>query len=174
MLQEELDSLSDSVQLCLHCGLCCMGYFHDRANINNDFDQLLAQEMGATILEDPDSKRYFALPCPKFEGKCSIYPERPSVCENHKCDLLQSLNNGELGLEKAKHISNEMKELCVFLDQALNMLQPEDKIRQFEGRFTILFSSEDIVQIKKKYPHLFLKYALYLRLKEHYFYARNE
>ena len=167
--QEEQIVRSEGAQLCLHCGLCCKGYFHSQAIINNEEDLNLAKNMGASIVEYTDNKQYFQLPCPKFNEKCSIYPYRPSVCENHQCDLLKRVLEGEIGLEKAINISSEMKKLCTTLDQVLDTLS----VGTLRKRFSTLFTSKDATMREKKYADLMLTYAAYQLLKNKYFYQEQ-
>jgi hypothetical protein len=171
MKSEEMSTKSLGVELCLHCGLCCKGYFHHHAVICNENDRLIAVDMGATVVEYPDSKECFLLPCPKFDGKCSVYPNRPSVCEKHQCDLLQSVNAEEIGLEKAKKITDEMKALCTFLDDSLDELASNTDTRAILLRFRPLFESDS--DMRKKHPLVFLKYSAYLVLKSKYFYKEK-
>ncbi len=172
--EEDKLEMTDSVQLCLHCGLCCTAYFHEGAKIYTKEDLEWAKKLGVLILEKSDGTCSFALTCPKFDGKCSVYPDRPSVCEEHKCDLLKNVGIGNISLAKAIKISDEMKELCLSLEQALDALIPNSLASQsLITRFQAFHSSGDAVQMQKKYPHLFLKYAVYLRLRNKYFYHKK-
>jgi len=163
-------ALSKGVQLCLHCGLCCMGYFHPRAVINNSHDLFFAKKMGAKTVIDKNNQQLFDLPCPAFDGKCTCYPERPSVCENHQCELLKSVNTEQIDLDKAINISEKMKSLCVSLDQELMNLNIKTQTKCFTKRFKPLFASNKYINIRNQYPDLFLKYATYMVLKNRYFY----
>jgi hypothetical protein len=102
-----------------------------------------------------------------------VYPDRPSVCESHQCNLLQGVNSVEISLEKAKHISDQMKELCEFLDNGLNIVAPNADTKCIRIRFQPLFSSDEGEKKRKSHPHLFLKYAVYLKLKNDYFYKEE-
>lgn len=161
---------NDGLELCLHCGLCCLGYFHRGAVINNEKDFLLAQKMGAYTKVDKNNQQWFTLPCPKFDGKCSVYPERPSVCESHQCELLKSVKTGKIELEKSKSVCDEMKGICTYLDSSLNTVVSHKGTSCFSDRFEILFTLNDQPDIQKKHPKLFLKYAAYMVLKNRYFY----
>jgi len=159
--------LTENNQLCLHCGLCCMGYFHSQAIINNEEDLNIAKLMGASIIKDSDNKQYFEHPCPKFDSKCTIYPDRPSVCENHECGLFNDVKYGKIKLEKAIKITNEMKMLCKTLDEALVNLPYTGSLKT---RFSTLLTSKETIITKKEYPKLMLKYAAFQLLKNKYFY----
>lgn len=167
-IQDNTIFLEESVQLCVHCGLCCMGYFHEYAVINNNHDLILVYKMGARSSIDKNGRQIFSLPCPKYDNKCTVYPERPSVCENHQCELLKSVKDKRITLEKAKHISDEMKKLCTSLEKELDNLVPNKDTHCLRTRFKPLFASGDTA--KKNNPHIFLNYAAYVVLKNRYFY----
>lgn len=166
MNKKDNEILCESSQLCLHCGLCCMGYFHNKAIINNDEDLSIAKQMGASIIEYSDNKQYFEHPCPKFDVKCTIYPDRPSACENYKCDLLKNVEEGKIEFEKAITIVDEMKMLCKTLDNGLDPLSSTGTLRK---RFSMLLTSKSTAIKEKKHPTLMLNYATFMMLKDKYF-----
>ena len=163
--------------LAMECNCVCIVDYAVRGtsmleHIYNRDDFVLVKEMGATLSEQ-NGEQFFALSCPKFEGKCSVYPNRPSVCEAHQCDLLKSVNKEEIDLGKAKKISDEMKTLCTELDHARHLLTPNDKTQEISSRFGRLFASKESFELQKKHPEVFVKYAAYRVLKHRYFYHED-
>src|SRR5512137_1768828 len=102
-----------TADLCMACGLCCIGVVHSRALL--DADELeAAHELGlrVDVFEDGTG---FHLPCPQYrEGKCASYQRRPRVCANYQCELLQRCLEGQVTLEEALSL----------IAQARTMLDP--------------------------------------------------
>ena len=168
------DGIMDAgTALCLHCGLCCQGVFHTMVKIRNDEDKRLALQMGASLM-DHEEKLWFRLPCPAFDGKCTIYPNRPSTCELHKCNLLRSVQSGDTGLEKAFSVSDEIKKLIEDLDIAFLKMEKHTTTKEISLRFHRLFSSQPEMLkdpiFKKENGQFLANYTAYGILKKKYFY----
>jgi Fe-S-cluster containining protein len=108
------DSLQRGQDLCLSCGLCCDGTIFSTVEIDNpetiqryksagiDFD--IANEV-------TDGKQRFRQPCAAFAaGCCKIYPDRPLVCRNFKCDLLKAYMENEIDFFAASEIVKKVKD----------------------------------------------------------------
>ena len=121
-----------------------------------------------------NGETWFRLPCPVFDGSCSVYPLRPTVCGSHKCNLLKSVEKNTIPLEKAKAVSDEMKALCQHIDMMLDELTGISETREIILRFHRLFSeNSDTVRdkkFKKKYSSLLIKYAAYRTVLKKYYY----
>ncbi len=165
--------IDDGITLCLHCGLCCQGVFHTMVKIRNDEDKQLALQMGTSLM-DHEEKLWFRLPCPVFHGKCTIYPNRPSTCEIHKCNLLRNVQSGDTSLEKALSVSDEIKKLIECLDKALLKIEGFTETREISLRFHRLFASQpEILKdpvFKKENGRLLADYTAFRILKKRYFY----
>ncbi len=170
---KENEIMDDGTALCLHCGLCCLGAFHTMAKIRNDEDKQLALQMGASLMEY-EEKLWFRLPCPVYQDKCTIYPSRPSTCEIHKCNLLKSVESGDIGLEKALSVSDEIKNLIERLDKALLKIEGFTETKEISLRFHRLFASQpEILKdpvFKKENGRLLADYIAFGILKKRYFY----
>lgn len=167
------EEYNEGLDLCLSCGMCCMGYFHVGAILNDEYDLKLANQMGVDILKNKENEQFISLPCIKFDGKCSIYPERPSVCGNHQCDLLKNLKEKKINLGKAKDICIQMKNLCSELHTELDIINSNDQSRTIVERFKPFFRLEKSY-LRKQNPDLFLKYASFIVLKNRYFYKEKD
>lgn len=160
--------LSDGTKLCLECGLCCTGIFHDRAILYTKEDKKCAETFGATFVFQ-DNKEWFRLPCPVYEGKCSIYPNNPSVCQKHECNLLKSVSSQKIELEKAIKVVHEMKEIIQNIENDLKTFSFETDKKEMTFLFKHFFDSIPKTE-RKNFGNLLKEYASFLHLKKKYFY----
>lgn len=165
----------DGELLCKECGLCCEGVFHSYAYSKCEEDEVIAAKAGIPIvMHQKENTKVFLLPCPVYNNICTIYPDRPSVCINHQCDLLKALLHGSIHHDKAKEIVIKMKKLLNgFLPELkketnnASTNNPMELIRQMsEG----LEDGEDCDHFKRKNKELYLKYGLFLKMRKQYFY----
>jgi len=94
-LATKLAAQRDS-EICVMCGFCCDGTLFDRASARRDSAESLVN-IGLSITAMRAGKgAAFRLPCPHFEGKCSIYTSwRPHVCGAFRCRLLRDVDSGK-------------------------------------------------------------------------------
>jgi hypothetical protein len=97
-------------RLCLSCGLCCDGTLFELARAKPD-ERPHLQDLGLGYIEDSDGRTGFRQPCPAFEGCCSVYEARPSVCRRFRCNLLAKVIEGALPIEEAEGIVETAKGL---------------------------------------------------------------
>jgi len=168
----------DPETLCKECGLCCEGVFHTFAYLYNDEDISIAKKANIPIEFNTDAKsNVFTLGCPAFNGLCSIYPERPSVCSKHKCNLLKSVINHDIILNNALKKVSEIKNI-------LNVILPI--LKKYTGNHTsnkpeyLLSKILDNLEnqstrdnFKKENKTLFMKYGIFYFIKEKYFYKSS-
>lgn len=170
-------SEKDGQKLCLSCGLCCMGAFHTMAYIANDRDKHIANNFRG-VLFSQNNKLWFRLPCPVFDKKCTVFTERPSTCEKHQCNLLKSLLEKKITLEKSINLVKKMKPLFLELTQQLDKIVGKEETKEIELRFYRMFSKykNDMEQLefRKKNEKLLLNYAVFSFLKKKYFYLDNQ
>ena len=85
--------------LCIECGLCCNGALFDYGPLADDEVEEM-REAGLTILED-NKKFGFGLPCPQIDGAvCQVYDKRPQTCRAFRCEVLKSVEAGDLAYEE--------------------------------------------------------------------------
>jgi len=159
---------SDGTKLCLECGLCCTGVFHNRALIYTEKDKVCAKEFNADFIFQ-NEQEWFKLPCPVYEEKCTIYPKNPSVCQKHECNLLKSINNNEIKLEKAITVVHEMKKIINNIEydfKSFSFKTDEKEITFLFKQFFASISKEG----RKDFGNLLKEYATFLHLKKKYFY----
>lgn len=159
--------LTDGTKLCLECGLCCTGIFHERALIYTKIDKEYAEGFNADIILH-DGKECFKLPCPIYEGKCPIYPYNPSVCQKYECNLLKKVNDHHIDLEKAITVVNEMKQIIEKINYNFESLSFKMDTKQITVLFKHFFSS--IPNSKRKdFSSLLKEYTAFLYLEKKYF-----
>ncbi len=86
-------------QLCLACGLCCIGVVHSHAALSPD-ELDLARELGLRVDTFEDGVG-FHLPCPQHQGKCATYQRRPRACVDYQCELLVKYLDGQVTFEES-------------------------------------------------------------------------
>lgn len=168
MKNSENTILTDATKLCLECGLCCIGIFHSRAAIHTDQDRKYAKEINAELIFD-DNKEYFKLPCPAYDGKCSIYPHNPSVCQLHECDLLQKLKNKTIDLSESIAIVKEMKKTINVIGYDISSLAFKSDTNCISTIFN-QFLSSTIKEERKNYREFIMHYMTFFHLKKKRFY----
>ena len=99
-----------STDLCMVCGLCCLGIVHSHAALDtNELD--LARELALRVDVFEDGLG-FHLPCPQYQGdRCETYQRRPRACANYQCELLQRFLGGEVSLEDSLSLITQAKVL---------------------------------------------------------------
>jgi hypothetical protein len=80
----------DPSTLCLACGLCCNGAFHDLVLL--DEDELDGAARHHLPIAGNVPFHAFRLPCPRLDDvdhtRCTIYTERPGGCAAYTCATL--------------------------------------------------------------------------------------
>lgn len=172
------DNIIEGEALCKECGLCCKGIFHPYAILYTEQDISIAKNANIPIRFDKDDNRHvFALPCPVFDGKCSIYPDRPSVCPKHKCGLLEGVIHGTKTLENAQEKVESIKNILILLLPKLKRIShdiensyPRDLIKKIFENLKDKQAREEFKQTHKK---MLVEYGIFCILEEKYFYKKS-
>ncbi len=163
--------------LCKECGLCCQGVFHTFAYLYTEDDIKIVQKENINIHLNNENCKTFKLPCSVFDNLCSIYPERPSVCGKHKCNLLTSVIKEEIALNDAIKITEKIKYLLKKLLPELKALSKNDEINCSPALITIIFNNlEDGVsseKFKEENKKLLMNLGVFNFLQEKYFYKNK-
>ncbi len=164
-----------SEELCKACGLCCEGIFHSHAYIYSEEDRQFAQEMQVEIFYDDDEKiDAFPLPCPAFDKICTVYPSRPSVCQAHKCNLLNNLNSQKITFDQAMGTVDKMKNILKSLLPELKQIADDSfSNNPIFLRRKIIESFPDKIMsdaFKNKHKKLLMNYSLFIFLRATRFY----
>ncbi|MES2796083.1 MAG: hypothetical protein V4683_08965 [Bacteroidota bacterium] len=155
----DLKSLSD---ICVKCGMCCDGTLFERGTIVSAEDRELAISKNLEVIE-LRGKEFFKLPCPLFQGCCTIYDQdKPKVCSRFYCDPLKKVIDGELSLEvaheqvmKLLNLRNEIMTLVAEFEQFKNL-----NIFELQSEFDLIIQGSKPDELKK-YGIIILKLFLY-------------
>ena len=127
-------SLTDT--LCTRCGLCCDGSLFADVELANGDEASALEVMGLEIEDaDEDDSGLLVQPCGALQGKrCRIYPHRPDCCRTFACRLLQGVERGMVGVERANEKIAEalkriehVKELVVQLGTGAELLPLKER-----------------------------------------------
>lgn len=94
-------------EICVSCGFCCDHTIFDIVIIQKD------EFVGEKFTSDEimvEGERYFKLPCPYFDSKCTMYEGvKPKRCSEFRCELLKSVEHKELPRERAFNVISEIR-----------------------------------------------------------------
>lgn len=99
--------------ICLSCGFCCDSTLFDNATVKAGEKGNLPPKIEEKYFMN-ESGELFRLPCPYFDGKCTIYDQRkPQICSSFRCQLLKDFASGKISREEALLLvgkANEQRE----------------------------------------------------------------
>lgn len=126
-------------QICVNCGFCCDHTLFDIAGIRSGEE---LPEKFVHLEEKKDGQRFFKLPCPYFDSKCTIYQEEKAiVCGQFRCKVLKDLEKGELSENTALQIVLEIKKQRDSLVQVYEELMGEKvTFRNMRWKLQVLFA----------------------------------
>lgn len=94
-------------EICISCGFCCDNTLFEAAHLEEDEEVFGEFTKRVTRIKD---HKYFKLPCPYFDEKCTIYDQnKPKVCSSFKCKLLVQAITGEVSKDAALKTIREVK-----------------------------------------------------------------
>ncbi len=105
-----------SSDLCLACGLCCDGSLFESAKLHPGEEELV-RSLGLKIMFVDNTTLGFKQPCPAFNSHCSVYEQRPQVCQKFRCKQLlrkdrgQPLHEGFAKISRARAMQAELAAL---------------------------------------------------------------
>ena len=102
-----IDNNAKEQELCRNCGFCCDHTLFDIAGIKAD--EILPEKFVGMECRK-DDQRYFKLPCPYFDGVCTIYQEEKAhVCGSFRCKVLKDSTDGKISFSDALEIIKDIK-----------------------------------------------------------------
>jgi hypothetical protein len=108
-LQQDIKIPESEQEICLVCGFCCDGTLFNNAKLQPGERGTLPELLEANHLEIGE-KEYFRLPCPYFNGKCTIYNQKKAgICSLYRCELLLDLEKKAISKEEALNIIHNVK-----------------------------------------------------------------
>lgn len=114
--------MSDSLNICLSCGLCCDGTLVGHVQLSNEE---LPTLKGLMDVENENNNGFFLQPCNKYCNGCSIYSQRPKQCADFNCGLLKSVEQKELDFDSATTVIKVIKQKKNTIEQKLVTLNIE-------------------------------------------------
>jgi len=112
-------NVSQGMELCKSCGLCCTGHFFVWSKLRSaELDSI--ESLGLKVFREP-GQHGFNQPCPLWQGQCTIYdsPHYPRFCHTYKCKLLKQLLNESVRLPEALIVVEQAKEMIEKLEYLL-------------------------------------------------------
>jgi len=91
----------DEQKICIKCGMCCDGTLFFHAHLDPGERGNLPEKIEENSYSK-DGKDFFRLPCPYFDGRCTIYDQKKAnVCSGYRCQLLKDFAEAKLTLDEA-------------------------------------------------------------------------
>ena len=125
--------------LCKACGLCCTGHLFIWVKLRPaELDP--AEALGLTVFRSDPRQRGFSLPCPLWDGQCTIHSSAhyPRTCRAYKCKLLKEVLGEKIPLPEALTVIEQTKGLIHELEARLPAAPPstfrERLVAQIESR----------------------------------------
>ena len=88
--------------LCTRCALCCDGSLFADVELSSPAEATGLEILGLKIEDDDADGTLLSQPCGALQGKwCGIYTHRPESCRTFECRLLQDVQRGAVGVERA-------------------------------------------------------------------------
>jgi uncharacterized protein len=141
MVLEMDQTLSNSEQLCMACGLCCNGVIFADVQLQPGDDPKrlhaldLVPKTAIDKFQEGRGKVKIKQPCPAFCGQCRIYADRPKHCADFECALLKSLEKGHNDLASALKIVATAKKRAEKVRKLLRELGETEETLALSKRF---------------------------------------
>ena len=149
-------------ELCKNCGFCCDSTLFPHATI--EAGDVLPPGLPEVYEE---GNPCFKLPCPYFNGLCTVYHEgRPAVCDTYKCTLLENFIEGEVCFEEATQLVAKIKDQKARINQLLLAYPGEtlmERYKEFQRQNSAL---KDTAEFRLQNKDLLMEWVLFnTRLK---------
>lgn len=116
----DIAPVDDGSELCVACGICCDGILFASVTITDpsEAEHVRAHRIPVHVV---DERHSFDQPCPALgDSGCSIYTERPLLCQAYRCLLLKQVDAGTLPLADALRTVEEARRREVDVRALLN------------------------------------------------------
>jgi hypothetical protein len=88
--------------LCLSCGLCCDGSLFATICLSpEDAQRIEARKLPLLPIDGGTEQLAAEQPCGAFAGRCTVFADRPAVCQHYRCDVLKAVEGGALPEQEA-------------------------------------------------------------------------
>lgn len=112
-------NLLDESAFCQNCGLCCQGQIYNIVFLTPE--EVEVAKTWPVELETRKDGTYLSLQCGCFhEKRCTVYSQRPKICADYKCHLLEQLEQKEISQADALKVVTQALELTEKVQTLLN------------------------------------------------------
>jgi Fe-S-cluster containining protein len=116
----DIAPVDDGSELCVACGICCDGILFSSVTITDpsEAERVRALRIPVHVV---DERHSFDQPCPALgDSGCSIYTERPLLCQAYRCLLLKQVDAGTMPLADALRTVEDARRREVEIRAMLN------------------------------------------------------
>ena len=99
-----MKTLTKEQEICVNCGMCCDNTLFDYVKIYKSDPY----QNGEWEIIEKGEANYLNLPCPFFDGRCTVYDNTPKRCKEFRCEVLKKVEGGELNQERAEKMIAEI------------------------------------------------------------------
>jgi len=148
--------------LCKGCGFCCDGTLFNHGTTKAD--EVLPPDIEEIFKK---GKRCFKLPCPYFNGACTIYHQgRPSICGTFKCTVLKNFIAGEIQFAEATQLIDLIQSQKARIRQLLVAYAGETLSEQYKEFQRQNADRKNTPEFRLQHKNLLTEWALFkMRLK---------
>lgn len=169
-----------SRDLCKSCGFCCDGTFFNQVEIVEERkNQSEKYSKNKKLDVEVITTKRFSLPCSCFDQKtgCTIYLDRPNICKNFECGLLQQLNNGKRSFESSVNIVNQLRDGARYINDNVTSLASFIKPIPILRKFTLIYGhvsdNEAMQELGKLNSELLKSYMSFAMAYQQFFPKKN-
>ena len=129
-IASSVERAKQSAALCQACGLCCDGTLFSYVALR-PFDLPKVEGKPLRIEKNKKGEPRMLQPCSALQGtKCSIYHDRPRLCQTYLCKLTRNVLNGSRSYQEALDDVAALKRYSAVLSnsQYLADLQPSPDV----------------------------------------------
>ena len=161
--------MSDPLNICLSCGLCCDGTLIGFVQLGSEELPALREIMD---IEEANGEGFFIQPCNKYSDGCSIYSQRAKQCIKFECGLLKSFDQKELNFDSAIKVIDEVNQRKTAIEKKVatqpfqlkspsfyfRMTELNILLKKIKSESTLSQSQLELVSDLKQLDSLVLKY----------------
>ncbi len=119
--------MSESVSICLSCGLCCNGVLFRAVDVMADEIETIQRH--GLVLAQEEHHFSFHQPCAcHVNSACAIYANRPFTCRAFTCKLLQHVQNGTLDPDASRATIRQVRELLQRVEEQIDPRNPAQRV----------------------------------------------
>lgn len=162
----------DGSTLCQSYGLCCTGVLHPHTVVDED-EVELANRLGLQLKRLNNGRLSFQQPCSCFqEGKCSVYTDRPRVCQRYQCKVLKEYVEGRITLAQGLARVKIARECQMKLQKLSGCAEDFESFRQCLPNTVKQQADWETIELRRQHSETLLAVATLRVILKKYFLAR--